>query len=315
MSSKLTALELEDYREVFNDFDADGSGQVSNEELRKMFQSLGQEVTQKEVKELVAEVDKDGNGEVDFDEFCEMMTKKTAEQGEVDIETELKDVFKLFDRNNQGYISFGDLKKCLQMLSINLPDDKIQNMMREASSGQDGRVYYDDFRYMYFCYPDKIEKRDFIEMAKRNLTKLETEEMREVFDDFDTDGSGTVNIAELRDMLELLGQKVTESELKKMMGEVDVDGSGEVTFEEFCDMMAQKQTEGGNVDIETELRDVFRMFDKKDQGYITYSDLKQILKMLSISLPDEKIQNMMAEASSGGDNRVYFDDFRYMYFC
>ena len=26
MSSKLTALELEDYREVFNDFDADGSG-------------------------------------------------------------------------------------------------------------------------------------------------------------------------------------------------------------------------------------------------------------------------------------------------
>ena len=37
---------------------------------------------------------------------------------------------------------------------------------------------------------------------------------------------GTVNIAELRDMLELLGQKVTESELKKMMGEVDVDGKG-----------------------------------------------------------------------------------------
>ena len=39
-----------------------------------------------------------GNGEVDFDEFCEIMAKKTAEQGEVDIETELKDVFKIFDR-------------------------------------------------------------------------------------------------------------------------------------------------------------------------------------------------------------------------
>ena len=43
-----------------------------------------------------------GNGEVDFEEFCEMMAKKIAEQGDVDIERDLQDVFKLFDKNNRG---------------------------------------------------------------------------------------------------------------------------------------------------------------------------------------------------------------------
>ncbi len=79
--------------------------------------------------------------------------------------------------------------------------------------------------------------------------------------------------------------------------------------------MAKKQLEQGDVDIETELRDVFRMFDRNDNGFITFQDLKAILKMLSIKLPDDKIKNMMTEAASNGDDRVYFDDFRYMYFC
>ena len=52
-----------------------------------------------------------------------------------------------------------------------------------------------------------------------------------------------------------------------------------------------------------------------EQGYVTFNDLKQILKMLSIKLPDEKVREMMVEASSAGDDRVTFDDFRYMYFC
>ncbi|XP_075262615.1 neo-calmodulin-like [Convolutriloba macropyga] len=151
MSSKLTQIELEEYREVFNDFDQDGSGAVSTQELKLMFRSLGQEISDQELKELVDEVDKDGNGEVDFEEFCEMMAKKIAEQGDVDIERDLQDVFKLFDKNNRGYITFDDLKKCLKMLSIKLPEDKIQNMITEASTAGDDRVYFDDFRYMYFC--------------------------------------------------------------------------------------------------------------------------------------------------------------------
>ncbi|XP_075262918.1 neo-calmodulin-like [Convolutriloba macropyga] len=151
-------------------------------------------------------------------------------------------------------------------------------------------------------------------MAKQ-LTKAEIEELQEVFNDFDADASGSVNVSELKSMLQALGQNVSQRELKELMDEVDADGSGEISFDEFCEMMAKKISEQGEVDIETQLQEIFRMFDRKEQGYVTFNDLKQILKMLSIKLPDEKVREMMVEASSAGDDRVTFDDFRYMYFC
>ena len=45
------------------------------------------------------------------------------------------------------------------------------------------------------------------------------------------------------------------------------------------------------------------------------NDLTEILKMLSMKLPPQKIQNMITEASSNENGKVYFEDFRYMYFC
>lgn len=78
---------------------------------------------------------------------------------------------------------------------------------------------------------------------KKKRTKL-TEEQKEVlkqaFDLFDTDNSGTIDERELKDAMKALGFDATKAEVTKMIADIDKDGSGTIDFEEFLDMMKKK---------------------------------------------------------------------------
>ena len=51
---------------------------------------------------MLNEVDEDGNGTVDFDEFLALMARK---KNDTSLDEELKEAFKVFDRDNDGLIS------------------------------------------------------------------------------------------------------------------------------------------------------------------------------------------------------------------
>ena len=70
--------------------------------------SMGQNPTEDEVLNLVIEYDVNGDGTIDFDEFLEMMRKQAEQQ---DNSAELKEAFKIFDRDGNGYIDAAELKK------------------------------------------------------------------------------------------------------------------------------------------------------------------------------------------------------------
>ena len=70
--------------------------------------AMGQNPTEDELLNLVMEVDLDGNGTIEFPEFLEMMKSKAAE---VDQESDLREAFKIFDRDRDGYIDMKELKK------------------------------------------------------------------------------------------------------------------------------------------------------------------------------------------------------------
>ena len=66
--------------------------------------SLGQNPTDAELHEMVNEVDSDGNGTIDFPEFISMMSKRVHD---MDSEDEIKQAFKVFDKDGSGSISVG----------------------------------------------------------------------------------------------------------------------------------------------------------------------------------------------------------------
>ena len=95
------------------------------------------------------------------------------------------------------------------------------------------------------------------------LTEEQTAEFKEAFTLFDKDGDGTISTKELETVMTSLGQKPTLAELEMMIKEVDIDGNGEIDFGEFLTMMANKLKE---TDMEEDIREAFRVFDKQNCG-------------------------------------------------
>ncbi|KAG8739215.1 calmodulin-like 3 [Ceratobasidium sp. 414] len=67
MDEKMQDVSAEDeMREAFRVFDQDGSGQLSPEELKTMMNSLGENLTDSEVQQMIQEADTDGDGQIDY---------------------------------------------------------------------------------------------------------------------------------------------------------------------------------------------------------------------------------------------------------
>lgn len=56
-------------REAFRVFDRDGTGTISRDELRAVMKSLGEDLTEAEIDEMLNLADKDGNGSIDCEFF------------------------------------------------------------------------------------------------------------------------------------------------------------------------------------------------------------------------------------------------------
>ena len=63
---------------------------------------------------------------------------------------------------------------------------------------------------------------------KQGLSEEQTEEIREAFNLFDTDHSGSIDCRELEDVMRALGVEVEKDELRKMITAVDANGSGHI---------------------------------------------------------------------------------------
>lgn len=62
------------------------------------------------------------------------------------------------------------------------------------------------------------------------------EQIKDAFFTFDVSGNGFIAAAEIRFVLDALGEKVTDEEIDEMIRLVDRDGDGQVNFKEFFHM-------------------------------------------------------------------------------
>uniref|UniRef100_A0A8D3BAZ7 Calcium binding protein 2b n=1 Tax=Scophthalmus maximus TaxID=52904 RepID=A0A8D3BAZ7_SCOMX len=67
---------VKELRDAFKEFDSNGDGQISLMELREAMKKLmGEQVTNREINEILQDADLNGDGLVDFEEFVRMMSR------------------------------------------------------------------------------------------------------------------------------------------------------------------------------------------------------------------------------------------------
>lgn len=60
----------------YQQFDLDGSGNITCQEIGSVMKGLGEDIPGYKLREIVKEVDKNENGTIEFNEFLEVSSKK-----------------------------------------------------------------------------------------------------------------------------------------------------------------------------------------------------------------------------------------------
>jgi len=74
LSSQLSGVDNEEFLlEAFRVFDADDSGYITADELKKVMGSMGERMTSSDVEEMIHQADMDGDGMINFEEFVRLL--------------------------------------------------------------------------------------------------------------------------------------------------------------------------------------------------------------------------------------------------
>lgn len=142
--------------------------------------------------------------------------------------------------------------------------------------------------------------------SNSRLTKTQLMEIRQVFDIFDKDGSGTINTREMKQVFKALEIEASENEIQKMINQMDQDGNGEVDFEEFVNIMGAQFYRKYTLE---EIKAVFEYFDGDGNGSIEVKELKSAFSRLGKNFTDHQIEKMIKSVDKDGNGVISFDEF------
>ncbi|XP_056639301.1 calmodulin-like [Diorhabda sublineata] len=92
------------------------------------------------IKEIVPE--QDGTINIDFPEFLTFMGRQMKN---IKDEEELREAFRIFDKDGTGYISAKELHHIITHLGEPLSRTQVNRMMIDADTDEDGQINYEDF--------------------------------------------------------------------------------------------------------------------------------------------------------------------------
>ena len=141
---------------------------------------------------------------------------------------------------------------------------------------------------------------------RQELTDEQKQEIKEAFDLFDTDKTGTIDYHELKVAMRALGFDVKKQEVLGLMREYDRDGAGQIEYPDFLEIMTTKIAERDPVE---EILKAFKLFDEDNTGRISLRNLRRVARELGENLSDDELQAMIDEFDKDGDGEINENEF------
>lgn len=149
--------------------------------------------------------------------------------------------FGLFDLDKDNHIDYHELKVALKALGFDLPKAEILSLLQThgipASSIQNpSKAAQVAGQKPTFSGPSRLllSHASFLTIAARMIANRDPrDEILRAFALFDTEGKGSINLADLRRVARELGEGLQEEELVAMIEEFDMDGDGMISQEDF----------------------------------------------------------------------------------
>lgn len=144
MDQQLNQDQINFIKEAFSLFDKDNDGYIASKELGTVMRSLGQNPSQAELQDMLKDSTASSNGgKIDFPEFLTLMARKMKDDG--DSEEEIREAFRVFDRDGNGRISTAELRHVMTSIGEKLSEDEVKELIKEADPNGSGLVDYNEF--------------------------------------------------------------------------------------------------------------------------------------------------------------------------
>lgn len=141
-------------------------------------------------------------------------------------------------------------------------------------------------------------------VVEHNLTDEEVAEIREAFDLFDTDGSGTINPIEVNAAIASLGSDRSSTIFRLLAG---IENLGaEIDFESFLGHIVERL---GNRNSRDGIQRILDLFDDDGSGTITIKKLARVARELGENMTVEELTEALRRCSSDSSEELTFDDF------
>eukprot|EP00878_Enallax_costatus_P019301 GHUV01020361.1.p1 GENE.GHUV01020361.1~~GHUV01020361.1.p1 ORF type:complete len:411 (+),score=150.67 GHUV01020361.1:34-1233(+) len=150
VGQNLSPDELSGLRELFKSIDADSSGTITVEEMRRALQHWGHKISDAELQSLMAIADVDGDGLIDYNEFV----AATMHLSKLEKEELLQKAFKQLDVDGSGTISIEELSDALRQFGIY---DDAKDLLAQADTNGDGQIDYAEFSWMLRNHNDSLQ--------------------------------------------------------------------------------------------------------------------------------------------------------------
>mmetsp|Transcript_16048 Transcript_16048/g.17955 ORF Transcript_16048/g.17955 Transcript_16048/m.17955 type:complete len:502 (-) Transcript_16048:65-1570(-) len=118
-----------------------------------------------------------------------------------------------------------------------------------------------------------LQKATLTYIASQLVSVGETENLKKTFQQLDADQNGVLTLDEVtKGYLEMYGNGITVEEIKTMFEDVDTDKSGTIDYTEFI-AAAIHRNDVLNIEV---LKKAFRVFDEDQSGNISADELKNV---------------------------------------
>ena len=133
-------------------------------------------------------------------------------------------MFELFDMEQKGTISLLEFKSVLEEVA---KEDNDENESSKRATLE--RVLA--LPAFQTKQDRQLTQEEFVQILSQSSSEEEEDQVKHVFDLFDTDKKGYINVDDLRRIADELGESMNEEELQEMIQRASQDGR--VTLEDF----------------------------------------------------------------------------------
>jgi calmodulin len=185
---------------------------------------------------------------------------------------EFKEAFRQFDSDGSGNIDAEELRKLVEWVRHEpIPDNELVEMMRLADADGSGTVDFWEFAtlmavrwrdarpstpshaprgllpaLLVLTPPPAATRSD--PPAQHMMGDTQPQKtLQNAFNVFDSNGDGTIDVQELRNVMREMGENVSEKDINRVLSSIDNNADGLISYEEFADVVCREMKQGGYV--------------------------------------------------------------------